>query len=108
MGEEGRIEVAAHLPLPAEIHPRRKMFWLEPVAVNPAAVRFVHDRIARMKIHFDSAGDKASHLVDITHQLFRRACASRIVSGRLNAAREGFVRVCVKAADIISLPAVQG
>ena len=61
-----------------------------------------------MEVHLGPAGDQLQDLVQVGHELGGRSRSAGIVSGGLNAAGQGFVGITVKAAHVVSLPAVQG
>ena len=108
MGEERGIEVRADAARFAVIHPRLEVLGLQPVAVHPAAVLLIEDGVACVEADLLPARTEGEHLVKIGHQLLRRAGAARIIARRLDAAGQGLAGIGVKAAHIVSLPAVDG
>ena len=66
----------------------------------------IEDRVARVQVQLHLSGDQLQDFVDVRHQLLRRRRAPGIISGGLNAAGQGFVRVGVEAAHVVALPTV--
>ena len=107
MGEEGGVEVAAQATLLAIVHPLLEMLRFQLIPIHPATVFFIENGVGGMEVHFLGAGGQRQHHINIRHQLFRRAGTAGIVTGGLNTAGQRLLRVGVKAANVISLPAMQ-
>ena len=84
--------------------PRREVAGLERVAVDEAVL--AEDRVVGVEVEAVRAGDEREGLLDVGHQLLRRAGAAGVVAGRLDAAGER--AVVVEADDVVALPAVHG
>ena len=99
VAEERRIEIEADAFFLREINPGLKMLRLDGIAVDV----LVRDAIRRVEVELVLARNQRIRLADVGHELFRIACAARIIARRRDATRQ---RVAVKAEHVIALPAV--
>ena len=86
MRKEGRVKINAHSPVLCELHPFREVLRLNLISVGKFAV--LKYSIACVKIELLLARNKRKSLIEISHELFRSCCLSRIVSRCLNSAGE--------------------
>ncbi len=105
MGEKTGVEVEAEFAFPTPIDPALKMCDGVGVAVDFGSLEI---GIQGMQIKPVSAGDEGIGLVEIGSQLLQGACFAGVIAGGLNATAGERGIGFFKAADIVSLPAMEG